>query len=279
MPELPEVETIVRALREGRGDIPSVKGRKIAAAWLFWQRTLQHPSAEEFLAAIPDQVISQVTRRGKLIWFHLTRSHLFLHLRMSGDVRVEPMVWGGDQSPTAQKHDRLVIGFSDGWGMYFNDTRKFGRAWLVNNPDLVIGNLGLEPLSDEFTAGWLYRNLQQSNRQIKTLLLDQTFLAGLGNIYTDEALHLAKIHPNRIASKIDANASRALWHSIREVLKSGIDSHGASIDWVYKGGDFQNKFRVYRRTGLPCPECGSVIQRILVGQRSTHFCPLCQPIL
>jgi formamidopyrimidine-DNA glycosylase len=114
-------------------------------------------------------------------------------------------------------------------------------------------------------------------RLLKPLLLDQGFLAGLGNIYTDEALHLARLHPNRIAGQLSDEEAGRLWVAIRAVLDEGIRRQGASIDWVYRGGDFQNSFRVYQRTGLPCPVCGTVIVRRVVGQRGTHFCPVCQP--
>ncbi len=118
--------------------------------------------------------------------------------------------------------------------------------------------------------------LQARSTQIKKLLLDQKFLAGIGNIYADEALHLARLHPLTLSKQIEINSAETLLRSIRSVLQEGIRRHGASIDWVYKGGDFQNYFRVYKRTGLPCGRCGTLIERILVGQRSTHFCPNCQ---
>ena len=166
--------------------------------------------------------------------------------------------------------------FEDGTRLAFNDTRKFGRVWLVVDPLIVLGDLGPEPLAEEFTPQEFHRMLQAYRRQLKPLLLDQTFIAGLGNIYTDEALHLAKIHPLTISNSLDVSQSRRLWSSIRQVLEEGIERQGASIDWVYRGGDFQNYFRVYQRTGDPCPVCGSPIQRILVGQRGTHFCEICQ---
>ena len=161
--------------------------------------------------------------------------------------------------------------------MVFNDTRKFGRIWLVNSPDQIIGKLGPEPLNTEFTALQFYAKLQNVHRQIKPLLMDQTFLAGLGNIYTDESLFLAGIHPRTISSDIPVEKAEKLLGSIREVLEEGIRRNGSSIDWIYRGGDFQNYFKVYQRTGDACFNCGEPIQRILVGQRGTHFCPHCQP--
>ena len=140
-----------------------------------------------------------------------------------------------------------------------------------------MGGLGPEPLDADFTHIELHQKLLARRRQLKPLLLDQTFIAGLGNIYTDEALHLAGLHPLTISNTIDGPQSERLWFSIRQVLQDGIDRQGASIDWVYRGGDFQNYFRVYQRTGDPCPVCDTPIQRILVGQRGTHYCSNCQP--
>jgi formamidopyrimidine-DNA glycosylase len=176
-------------------------------------------------------------------------------------------------------HHRLILTLEGGQRLAFNDPRKFGRVWLMVDPGSVLGGLGPEPLSDVFTPGELYHRLQTSRRQIKPLLLDQSVLAGLGNIYTDEALHLAKLHPLTPANAITPLQAEGLWCSIRTVLEEGIRRHGASIDWVYRGGDFQNYFRVYHRVGEPCPECGAPIQRMIVGQRGAHFCPTCQPLL
>jgi formamidopyrimidine-DNA glycosylase len=175
-----------------------------------------------------------------------------------------------------EKHDRLILKLTDGSSLVFNDTRKFGRVWLTANPENVLGRLGPEPLSVDFTPQWLHTALHNRHRQLKPLLLDQTFLAGLGNIYTDEALHIAKLHPLVLSDSITAQQAQSLRAAVRKVLKEGILRNGASIDWVYRGGEFQNHFRVYDREGKPCPVCGAKIERILVGQRSTHYCPKCQ---
>ena len=127
------------------------------------------------------------------------------------------------------------------------------------------------------TTDDLYRRLQSKDRIIKSLLLDQSFIAGLGNIYTDEALHLAGIHPLTSSKRLKHSDAGRLLDSIRSVLMDGIQRNGASIDWVYRGGEYQNNFRVYGRTGKPCPVCGTEIKRLVVGQRGTHICPLCQP--
>jgi formamidopyrimidine-DNA glycosylase len=268
MPELPEVETIARKLR------PHLLGSVIQEADLRWARTLAFPSPKKFKALIKGQEIKEVTRRAKYFILYLSDYSLLIHLRMSGDLSMKE----GKIKP--EKHDRLILRLlaKDGSlrNLVFNDTRKFGRVWLMADPEQVLGTMGPEPLSKRFTPQWLYTALHGRHRLLKPLLLDQTFLAGLGNIYTDESLHLAKLHPLISSDSITIEQAKALHEAIRKVLKEGIRRNGASIDWVYRGGEFQNYFRVYDRAGKPCPVCGTLIERILVGQRSTHFCPNCQ---
>ena len=276
MPELPEVETIVRALRSGGLGHEGVLGRVIQKGDLLWERTLAAPNVDEFLFSLPGQRIHAVERRGKFLILQLSDAYLLIHLRMSGDIRVEPAFGPDEKRLAPAAHDRAVFWFEDGMRMTFNDARKFGRMWLVADPASVVGNLGPEPLSDQFSADWLYNSLIRRHRQLKPLLLDQSFIAGLGNIYTDEALFLARLHPLRMSDQVTQDDAKHLWEAIRTVLQEGIRTHGASIDWVYRGGDFQNHFRVYQRTGEPCRVCGTLIERRLVGQRGTHYCPVCQ---
>lgn len=273
MPELPEVETIVRSLQKGgRGQVP-IPGKTIHSALLSWPRTLAEPGEIEFPGRIAGQRVEEVSRRAKFIVIHLSCDWLLIHLRMSGDLRVEQ----GVKALTPQPHDRLSILFEDESALYFNDTRKFGRVWLLSDPERVLGDLGPEPLEAALlTPQAFHARLVARNRQLKPLLLDQTFLAGLGNIYTDEALFLARLHPLKQSGTLTPDQSALLLKSIRRVLREGIRHNGASIDWVYRGGGFQNHFRVYQRTGEPCPVCGEPIQHIRVGQRSSHFCPCCQ---
>jgi formamidopyrimidine-DNA glycosylase len=271
MPELPEVDTIVRELQCGREGIFPVTGRQVQGAHLFWKKTLANSSAEDLNKKLKGEVVRQVCRRGKFINIQFGHCSLLIHLRMSGDLRVEE---AGGLAP--QKHDRLVIDFTDGWRLAFNDPRKFGRAWLAADPGKILAHLGPEPLDPALTPARFHRMLASRSRQLKPLLLDQAFLAGLGNIYTDEALHMARLHPLRSSASLDLRESQALLKAIRAVLRKGIQSNGASIDWVYRGGQFQNQFRVYQRQGSPCPVCGTPVTRILVGQRGTHFCPSCQ---
>ena len=277
MPELPEVETIARTLR------PDLVGRTILSAEVRWARTLATPSARKFKQEVTGQKILEVGRRAKFLKLQLSDFTLLIHLRMSGDLVIKE----ADAAP--EKHDRLRLLLSalrtarkraaeDGGSsvLVFNDTRKFGRVWLTANPEDVLGGLGPEPLGDEFTPQWLYENLQARRRQLKPLLLDQSFLAGLGNIYTDESLHLAKLNPLAMSNSVKREQAEALHEAIRFVLSEGIRRNGASIDWVYRGGEFQNYFRVYDRDGQPCPACGTPIQKLVVGQRGTHICPTCQ---
>jgi formamidopyrimidine-DNA glycosylase len=264
MPELPEVETIARKLK------PELTGKTIIDADLRWSRTLASPSVKKFKEQIKGQKILRVGRRAKYLDISLSEFNMLVHLRMSGDLFMR------ESKFEPEKHDRLILKLTGGKSLVFNDTRKFGRVWLTANPENVLGKLGPEPLSRGFTSQWLHTALHNRHRQLKPLLLDQTFLAGLGNIYTDEALHIAKLHPLAASDSLTAEQSRALQAAVRTVLKEGIRRNGASIDWVYRGGEFQNHFRVYDREGKPCPVCGTKIERIIVGQRSTHYCPNCQ---
>ena len=264
MPELPEVETIARTLE------PELLGRTIKSADLRWARTLATPSPKKFKEQVKGQKIKEVTRRAKYFILHLSDFDLLIHLRMSGDLHVR------NSTIRPEKHDRLIIELSGNKSLIFNDTRKFGRVWLTSTPEDVLGKLGPEPLDRDFTPKWLLTSLHKKHRQLKPLLLDQTFLAGLGNIYTDEALHIAKLHPLTMSDLVNEKQAKALHKAIRKVLKEGIKSNGASIDWVYRGGEFQNYFRVYDREGESCFVCGTPIRKLVVGQRGTHICPNCQ---
>jgi formamidopyrimidine-DNA glycosylase len=272
MPELPEVETVVRELRLGGKRGPSVVGQTITGVTLRWPRHVARPSAREFRRRLAGQKIVEVTRRGKYLVFNLTRDVMLIHLKMSGDLVVV-----NGRAPR-DKHAHTIFHFRSGHNLRFSDTRKFGRVFLIGRMEEVTGALGPEPLERGFTAQKLGPMLAARRRQLKPLLLDQTFIAGLGNIYTDEALHRAKLHPLRRSDSISPAEVRALWRSIRRTLQSGLRHNGASIDWVYRGGGFQNHFNVYDRAGEPCLTCGTPIRRMVVGQRGTYFCPHCQTL-
>ena len=270
MPELPEVETISSSLRRGVQTVP-IGGMQVLDVTSSWPRHFSQPSYRTFRKHIRGRTIQDVRRRGKYLLFPLDERTMLIHLRMSGDLFMK-----STNSP-AGRYDHTVFHLEDGWDLRFSDARKFGRVHLLKDPQKILGKLGPEPLDDAFTSGLFFVMLNGRNRQIKPLLLDQSFIAGIGNIYADEALHRAGIHPLRKSDTLGENETRALWSSIRETLHDGIQRNGASIDWVYRGGEFQNDFKVYSRNDEPCLTCSTPIRRISVGQRGTYFCPSCQP--
>jgi len=274
MPELPEVETIVRQLR------PRLVGRTILGASVLWPRTLAGISARAFTTGLRGARIREVRRRGKFFVIALANGgrpagHLVGHLRMSGRLVLAPRA-----SEARSTHDRVRVKL-DGQDLIFSDVRKFGRLWLTPRLERVLGSLGPEPLAPQFTAAWLAAGLRARARQLKPLLLDQRFLAGLGNIYVDEALHAARLHPLMRCDRVDAAGARRLHAAIRRVLAAAIRREGSSFDAFYRTpegqpGRYQHQFRVYGRAGRPCRSCGAPIARLVVGQRGTHICPRCQ---
>jgi formamidopyrimidine-DNA glycosylase len=269
MPELPEVETTVRALRR-----PLV-GRTVTGMWNDWPRHLATPPLSAFQARIIGRQFHSIERRGKFLVFNLDEPEtMLIHLKMSGHLAVVPV------ADETDKHVHTAFTLDNDEELRFRDIRKFGRVYLVQDPQSVLGQLGPEPLSEEFTPSLFHMMLQKRKRVIKPLLLDQTFLAGVGNIYADEALHYAAVRPNRISSTLSEAESEALHAAIQKALHLGISREGASIDNYRKPdgsrGEMQNVMVAYGRTGEPCDRCGGIIERIVLGSRSTHFCPQCQ---
>lgn len=269
MPELPEVESIARRLKDGNGN-PSLPGQTITHATIGWPRHIAIPAVSTFRRNIRSRYIESVSRRGKYLVIELDRGTLLLHLRMSGDLYMT--------APGAAKgrYEHTIFHLDTDWQLRFSDARKFGKVYLLKSPDKILDRLGPEPLSPAFTLDAFQSRLRSKKRLIKPLLMDQSFLAGMGNIYTDEALFLARIHPRSRSNQLADGQIKLLWSAIRTTLEEGIRANGASIDWVYRGGSFQNQFRVYQRTDEPCERCGTPIKRITLGQRGTHFCPSCQ---
>jgi formamidopyrimidine-DNA glycosylase len=214
----------------------------------------------------------RVGRRGKFIVFELDPSDrtLLIHLRMSGRLAVV----SADAPPDPYAHTVLTL--DNNHELRFSDTRKFGQLYLLADPEEILGKLGPEPLSDEFTPAWLTEALARRRRAIKPLLLEQSFVAGLGNIYTDEVLFRAAVDPRRPANTLTECEVERLHESIRAVLQEAIDHQGTSLDWVYPEGGMQERLLVYGRTGEPCVCCETPVERIVLGQRGTHFCPSCQ---
>lgn len=277
MPELPEVETLVRRLRE-----PAI-GRTITHTTVLWQRTIGQPAPDEFTRQLRGLTITAINRRAKYLVFELTprpatkrRAHpaepthfLLIHLKMSGKLSVV------DAGTPIEKHDRVIFDLDNGQQLRFNDVRKFGRMHLVPHFDVVTGAHGPEPLSDEFTLKRFREMIRNRSGAIKPLLLNQQFLSGVGNIYADESLWYAKIHPLRTASSLKDAEIAALYRSIRRVLKQAIDDQGTDAGDGVIEGDYQP--RIYGREGRPCYRCHRPIHKTVVGQRGTHFCPTCQP--
>jgi formamidopyrimidine-DNA glycosylase len=271
MPELPEVETIANDLR------PALIGRQISGVHVLWPRTVAEPEPAMLELLLPGQHIRDVKRRGKYLLLELEHGcTLIVHLRMTGRLELVPA-----GSPVlAGPHVRAWFDLADGGHLVFTDARRFGRLWLVNDPASVLASLGPEPLDPAFTPGVLADQVRGRRAAIKTLLLDQTVIAGLGNIYADEALFLAGIHPLRPAGSLSDEEIEGLHGAIRQVLNEAIGHRGTTLrDYRPPNGlpgAHQDHLRVYHRTGQPCLRCGTPIQRVRVGQRSTHFCPHCQ---
>lgn len=270
MPELPEVETIVRGLRQ-----PLI-GRTVTGFWTDWPRQIVTPEPDALRMRIRGRTFEAASRRGKYLVFKLDQDEvLIIHLKMSGQLSVQTA------SVQADQYVHTIFKLDGGDELRFRDVRKFGRVYLVTDPESILGDLGPEPLSADFTTDWLADQLARRRRVLKPLLLDQTFVAGIGNIYADEALHRAGIRPDRRSDSLRIAEVAALQASIQSVLRLGIQRQGASIDSGYRqpdgsGGQMQELFAVYGRTGENCTRCGGLVKRITLGGRSTHFCGDCQ---
>lgn len=270
MPELPEVETVVRGLR------PLLIGRTVLSARYDWPGSLVTPDGPRFVARIAGQPVRDLYRRGKYILIALDPDTLIIHLKMTGRLYVVP-----DESVhDADRWVHFTFQLDNRQQLRFSDARKFGRVYLVDDPQTVIGALGPEPLDESFSLDLFRARLRRRSGRLKPLLLDQTFLAGLGNIYADEALWTSQLHPLRPADTLSDDDLSRLYHAIREVLRSGIIREGASVNWYRKPdgakGSAQDTLSVYGRAGLPCLRCGHPVTRIVVGGRGTHLCPACQ---
>jgi len=274
MPELPEVETTVRDLK------PHLIQRAIVGVTVRWQRIIAAPGARAFARQIRDHRIVDLTRRGKHLVFHLAphrgntpTKFLLTHLRMTGGFHIDlPNV-------PRDKHTHVIFQLDDGRELRYRDPRKFGRMWLVDDPACVVGALGPEPL--EISVREFHALFERRRGRLKPLLLNQSFLAGLGNIYVDESLWYARLHPLRAAESLTRAERGRLYRAIQHVLKRAIALGGTSIDVMYKRvngkrGGFQDNLRAFDRERRPCRRCGTPIQKMVVAQRGTHFCPTCQ---
>jgi formamidopyrimidine-DNA glycosylase len=271
MPELPEVETIRRDLE------PLITGRTITDAWVSENapRLVQLLTPDEFCKQLVGRRIVGLSRRGKYLILDLDGGLMWVaHLRMTG--RFQHYTDGCPDSPYLRARFEL----DDGSRLCFIDLRKFGMMWLVDDWSLVHSQLGPEPLEETFDLAAFRSVLKRRSAPVKAALLDQTVLAGVGNIYADEALFAARINPKRAANSLSKRAVERLHTGIREVLQVALGDRGSSfrdyVDAAGREGGHQLNVKVFRRTGEPCYVCGTPIRRIKLGGRSTHYCPRCQ---
>ncbi len=274
MPELPEVETVVRGLRRAR-----LVNRRILDTSIHWPRIVAKPALPEFRARLRGQTIRAITRRAKYIVITLSSGDtVFIHLRMTGALHFHPL------GAPRDAHEHVVLTLDDQRELRYRDPRKFGRWTLISDPSSVIGDLGPEPLAASFTMAVLASRLRGRARALKPLLLDQTIVAGLGNIYVDEALWDANLHPLRRGNSLTRPELTRLHAAIGTVLRRGIRAQGTTLgkgstnfySVAGRRGRNQDGLKIFRRTGDPCPRCRTPITRIIVAQRSTHLCPKCQ---
>ena len=275
MPELPEVETIARGLR------PALVGRTVEHVDVLWARTIDRPAPTIFADLVTGVRFTDVGRRGKVLHFEFDRPYtLLVHLRMSGRFALRSRIEG----PGDDKHARVRMALDDGTWLVFIDPRKFGRFYLVEDVRSVLHHLGPDAMSPAFNPRWLETALAGRRGEIKRLLLDQRFVAGIGNIYVSESLWRAGIHPARAAGSLSAEECRRLYAAIVAVLGESIAAGGTSLEdrqYVYPNGElggYRLHLSVYDRAAEACPRCGYAIERLVQGQRSSYYCPICQPL-
>ncbi|MFY9175577.1 MAG: DNA-formamidopyrimidine glycosylase [Peptococcia bacterium] len=272
MPELPEVETVRRSLE------PLLVGRKIIDTQIYYGGIIKKPTPEEFREEIKGRKFEKLNRRGKYLLAVLSGAKtLVVHLRMTGRLTVT------EESKPLDKHTHLVFTLDNGCELRFNDVRKFGLIYLVDNNRYQeaggLASLGPEPLEPDFTVEELSRRLESKNTKLKSFLLDQRQIAGLGNIYADEALFAAGLHPERRTGSLTQKEIEGLYQALRSVLQAGIELRGTTfrdyVDGTGAKGGFQDRLKVYGRAGQKC-DCGCILLKKTVAGRTTVFCPTCQ---
>lgn len=277
MPELPEVESVVQGLKQ------MILGQKIKKVDVRWPRIIESPAVPEFQERLEGQVFENIRRRGKFILFYLTKDVLISHLRMEGKYQfVKPettLINAFDE-----KHTHVIFHLEDGYELRYLDVRKFGRMSLVekgkefNHKSLA--KLGPEPIEEEFHLDEMQNFLTRRTKAIKGVLLDQQIVVGIGNIYADEILYEAKIHPMRPANSLTETEEEQLYRSIISVLKKAVTKGGTTIrtyeNAFGENGNYQDYLKVYGKTGEKCLQCETTIEKIKVAGRGTHFCPSCQ---
>lgn len=292
MPELPEVETIRLGLRD------RVRNKLIERVEIRCDRIILRPRPPELAAALVHQSIREIHRRGKFLIFETEDYKLLAHLGMSGQLTYWDKTLQNDsrffitvtglqraRQHAVDKHTHISFYFSDGNAMHYRDIRQFGKWRLYRRDEFgqarELWQLGLEPFTRQYNWKRFIEQLEGRKLKIKSLLLDQSVVAGVGNIYADEALFESGVHPERLVASLTHEDLHRLFRAIPKVLKRGLKYGGTSFQSYYNAegetGSNQEKLRVYGRDGEKCRRCRTIIERIIVGQRSSHFCPTCQP--
>ena len=273
MPELPEVETIRRVLQ------PQLTGQRITAVEILNPQVVAYPTPGAFIEALTGRIITGMGRRGKFLSFLLEDgSELVLHLRMTGQPLILP------KNEPFEKHTHIILHLENGSQFRYIDVRRFGRFWLLrkDEPDTVTGRdkLGLEPDDPRLTAVWLEEQLATRKKPIKEMLNDQSIVAGIGNIYSDEILFAAGIHPETKCNMLTDTDWAALAKAIPEIIAWGIETDAMTPEEyaVTRGKEYRNTpdLKAYGRAGKPCPRCGTTMEKLTVAGRSSCFCPVCQ---
>ncbi|MBY6035221.1 DNA-formamidopyrimidine glycosylase [Fictibacillus nanhaiensis] len=272
MPELPEVENVKNTLNR------FLPGKVIADVEVHWKNIVKYPETEEFILKLKGQTFDQVYRRGKFLILHLDEDSLVSHLRMEGKYGLF------NTDAPVDKHTHVIFRFTDETELRYQDVRKFGTMHVypkgTEENHLPLKTLGVEPLSESLTAGLLKKLFAKTKRNIKAVLLDQTIIAGLGNIYVDEVLFQARIHPETPTNKISLHRIKKLKRAITEILSEAVKHGGSTIrsytNSVGETGGFQMKLFVYGRKNEACRICGTEIERMVVAGRGTHVCKGCQ---
>jgi formamidopyrimidine-DNA glycosylase len=272
MPELPEVETVVRYLR------PLLVGRTFASVSLpaQYKKAIANCPIRSLNMYLNGQTITDVSRRAKFIVIHCDAGILCIHLRMTGRVLLTP------PTHTERKYITATFNMTDGESFYFKDVRKFGRIYWYTDTQEFDSKLGIEPLSAAYTAARLTSLLATRKRAIKPLLLDQSCVVGIGNIYADEILWASAIHPTASANTLPASAVKRIHANTKRILRASIKMNGTTFQSFYYGeeasGEFKSMLQVFGKQGTPCPRCTTLIEKTVVAQRGTHYCPCCQQL-
>ncbi len=267
MPELPEVETVAKEIRE------LIIGKAIDEIQAIWHKSFDNQSN----VPLSGQLIKHIGRKGKYLSIILDKTSLIIHLRMTGQ-----LLFKSDINNDSDTHIRAKILFTDGTALFFKDTRKFGRIYHVGDANDILYKIGIDAVDPELDVNSFKQLVNKYRIGIKSFLLDQDKIAGVGNIYADESLFRAGIHPASITNSVPVKKIQALYDHLSDILHTAIDNMGSTIsdyrDSYGNSGNNQKFFRVYQRTGEPCVACETPISKTKIAGRGTHFCPKCQKV-